>query len=315
MKITVLDFCTVTKKDEIDFSRLDALGEVRYADLVTEEEIIEKYSDTEIFLINKAKMTKKVISSCPNLKMIGTFATGYNNVDTIACKEYGVTLCNVPAYSTNAVAQHTFALLLNCIEHTDDYIASVDRGEWIKSKGFSYFAFPMQELYGKTMGIIGYGNIGQTVAKIANAFGMNVLIHNRSKKPCDYPLVDFETILKESDILSLHCPLTSENAKMIDETALSKMKKTALFLNTARGGLVDEQALADALNNGVIAGAGLDVMTDEPMKEGNPLLHAKNCKITPHVAWAPLETRERLFEVVLANVVKFMAGTPQNVIV
>lgn len=315
MKITVLDFCTVTKEGDLDFSRLEQLGEVRYADLTTEEEIIEQFSDTEIFLINKAKMTRKVISSCKRLKMIGTFATGYNNVDVEACREYHVTLCNAPAYSTAAVAQHTFALILNCVGHADDYIRSVAQGDWVRSRSFSYFAYPMEELTGKTLGIVGYGNIGKAVAAIGSAFGMNVIVYTRTKRACPYPLVTLDTLFKESDVVSLHCPLTAENERMIDAAALHKMKRSAYLVNTARGGLVDEVALANALNEGTIAGAGLDVVTEEPMNANNPLLRAKNCKITPHVAWAPLETRRRLFEIVLGNVSGFLSGTPQNVIV
>lgn len=315
MKITVLDFCTVTKEGDVDFKRLEAFGEVRYADLVSEEEIIKKYADSEVFLINKAKMTERVIAACKELRYIGTFATGYNNVDTDACKRHGVTLCNAPAYSTNAVAQHTFSLLLNCMENTDRYIASVAKGDWVKSKTFSYFAYPMEELCGKTMGIVGYGNIGSAVAVIATAFGMNVLVNTRSKRPCPYPMVDFATLLEKADVLSLHCPLTKDNEKLIDENALARMKKTAYLINTARGGLVDEGALARALNEGIIAGAGLDVMTDEPMKADNPLLFAKNCRITPHVAWAPLETRRRLFDIVLDNLKSFYEGNSKNVIV
>lgn len=315
MKITVLDFCTVTKDGDVDLKRLERLGEVAYDNLVTEEEILEKYSESEVFLINKAKMTEKVIAACKKLKYIGTFATGYNNVDTDACKRHGVTLCNAPAYSTNAVAQHTFALLLNCMENTDRYIASVAQGDWVKSKSFSYFAYPMEELYGKTMGIVGYGNIGKAVAQIASAFGMKVLVSTRTQRPCPYPLTDFTDLLQKSDVLSLHCPLTKDNETMINAAALSQMKKSAYLINTARGGLVDEEALARALNEGIIAGAGLDVMTDEPMKADNPLLFAKNCRITPHVAWAPLETRRRLFEIVLDNLKSFYEGTPKNVIV
>lgn len=315
MKITVLDFCTVTKDGDIDFAPLEALGEVRYADLVEPDEIARRYGDTEAFLINKANMTREVIAACPRLRYIGTFATGYNNVDTEACRERGVALCNVPDYSTHAVAQHAASLLLNCAGNTDRYCASVAAGDWVKSKSFSYFAYPMRELYAKTVGIVGYGHIGAAFARICEALGMRVLVHTRTPKPCPYPIVSLETLLRESDFVSLHCPLTAENAKMLNEETLALMKPTAFLINTARGGLVDESALAAALNEGRLAGAALDVVTSEPMLPDNPLQTAKNCRITPHVAWAPLETRRRLFQLVVENLQAFLEGASVNRIV
>lgn len=315
MKITVLDFCTVTKDGDIDFSPLEALGEVRYADLVRSDEIARRYGDSEVFLINKANMTRDVIAACPRLRYIGTFATGYNNVDVAACRERGVTLCNVPDYSTHAVAQHAASLLLNCAGNTDRYCASVAAGDWVRSRSFSYFAYPMSELYAKTIGIVGYGHIGAAFAKICEALGMRVLVHTRTPKPCPYPLVSLETLLRKSDFVSLHCPLTAENAKMLNEETLALMKPSAFLINTARGGLVDEAALAAALNEGRLAGAALDVVTTEPMLPENPLRSAHNCRITPHVAWAPLETRRRLFRIVVENLQAFLGGAPTNRIV
>ncbi|MGN1234571.1 MAG: D-2-hydroxyacid dehydrogenase [Christensenellaceae bacterium] len=314
MKITVLDFCTVTREGDVDFSALEALGQVRYADLVDEKEIVEKYSDTEVFLINKAKITEAVLSGCPNLKYVGTFATGYNNVDAEACKRHGVTVCNAPAYSTEAVSQHTFALLLTLAGSVNRYASSVANGDWVKSKAFSYFSYPLTEICGKTLGIVGMGNIGRSVAKLAEAFSMKVLVHSRTLKE-GFVNVSLQELLASSDFVTLHCPLTKENERMIDADALKRMKPTAYLINTARGGLIDEQALADALNAGAIAGAGLDVMTAEPMQADNPLLTAKNCVMTPHIAWAPLETRRRLFEIVLNNLKSYLAGSPVNRVV
>lgn len=314
MKITVLDTCTLSNGD-LDFSDLDALGEVRYADILSESEIIANYADTEAFLINKTEITKSLLSACPALRYVGTFATGYNNVDLAACKEHNVTVCNVPGYSTRAVAQHTMALLLLAAGNTDRYIESVREGGWLNSKTFSYFPFPMAELCGKTLGILGYGAIGQAVAKIGEALGMQIIVHTRTPKDMPFPAVSLQDLLRRSDYLSLHCNLNESNREILNKTTLSLMKPTAVIINTARGGLINESDLAAALNEGRIGGACLDVLTKEPMEKDNPLLFAKHCRITPHIAWAPPETRRRLVKLVAENVRQFLNGTPIHKIV
>lgn len=225
-------------------------------------------------------------------------------------------VCNVPSYSTNAVAQHTFALILNYFSKIREYAEKVDEGGWVNYKLFSYFGIPTYELAGKTIGIVGYGDIGKKVAEIARAFGMKVITFTRSpQKITDgTSAVSLEELLKTSDIVTLHCPLTKDNGKMINAESLGMMKKSAFFVNTARGGLVDEKALAEALENGDIAGAGIDVLTNEPMGEDCPLRNAKNCTVTPHIAWAPKQTRERLLETVAQNLKMWIEGTPQNVV-
>ena len=247
---------------------------------------------------------------------MGLFATGYNNVDTKAAKDHGAVVCNVPGYSTDAVAQHTFSMILEFYNKTTEYTSLVARGGWVNYKLFSYFGIPTYELAGRTLGVIGYGAIGRRVAGIARAFGMNVITHTRSpQKVTDgTPCVSLEELLETCDIVSLHCPLTSDNTKMINKNTLALMKPWAILINTARGGLIDENALAEALRNGTIAGAGIDTLTFEPMREDCPLLKAPNCLITPHVAWAPIETRERLLGLVTANLKAWRDGSPINVV-
>lgn len=300
---------------DLDLSEFEKLGEVKYFGELPREEIIKIASDCDALLINKVIVDGQLLSACPKLKYVGTFATGYNVVDLEECRKRGITVCNVPDYSTNSVSQHVFALLLNYYGKIDQYTSSVAKGDWIKSKSFSYSPYPTYELSGKTFGVYGYGNIGKRVAKIAEAFGAEVLVCTRTiPKNCPYKVVNFEEMLKTCDIVSLHCPLTEATAKMIDKQALALMKKNAVLINTARGGLVDEDALASALNSGKIACACLDTVDIEPMAKDNPLRFAKNCYITPHVAWVALETRERLVAIAAANLKAFLAGKPQNVV-
>ena len=275
-----------------------------------------KIGDADAVICNKCLITEEVFSKCKNLKYVGLFATGYNNVDLSAADRHDAVVCNVPAYSTNAVAQHTFALILNYFSKIREYAEKVDEGGWVNYKLFSYFGIPTYELAGKTIGIVGYGDIGKKVAEIARAFGMKVITFTRSpQKITDgTPAVSLEELLKTSDIVTLHCPLTKDNEKMINAESLGMMKKSAFFVNTARGGLVDEKALAQALEKGDIAGAGIDVLTNEPMREDCPLRNAKNCTVTPHIAWAPKQTRERLLETVAQNLKMWIEGTPQNVV-
>mgnify|MGYP004665309663 CR=1 FL=1 len=314
MKTVILDKCTVTNGD-IDFSELLGIGDTECFDLLPESDIARVLRDADAVICNKAQIDRKIIESCPKLKYIGLFATGYNNIDTEAAKEHGICVCNVPGYSTDAVAQHTFSFILALSGSLCDYTASSSNGDWVRSKTFTYFPFPISELAGKALGIFGYGSIGRTVAEIGRAFKMNIIVCTRSK-PTDtnVELVSKEELFSRSDFLTLHAPLTKETEKIVNTETLSLMKKSAYLINTARGGCVDEKALADALNGGKIAGAGIDVLTVEPMCGNNPLLTAKNCLVTPHIAWAPKETRKRLIALVAKNLRAFKNGKPINVV-
>ena len=313
MKIIVLDKCTVTKGD-VDLSPIERLGEVEYYDLLTHEEIKKVLKNADAVICNKAKIDRDIIESS-SLKYIGLFATGYNNIDIEAAHERGITVCNVPGYSTDSVAQLTFSLILELAGNASKYAASVAAGDWKRSKQFSYFFAPISELAGKTLGIYGLGTIGLAVAKIALAFNMKVIAYTRTPKEAEgIRLVDKETLFGESDFLSFHCPLNNESALAVNAHTLSLMKPTAFIINTARGGVIDEKALADALENRVIAGAALDVLTDEPMRDDCVLFGAKNCIITPHIAWAAYETRVRLIELVCNNLAAFKAGKPINTV-
>lgn len=315
MKIVILDSETVTRND-VSLQGITSLGETEVFGYTSNEEVAARIGGADAVICNKCLITDEVFEKCPNLKYVGLFATGYNNVDTQAAKRHGAVVCNVPAYSTSAVAQHTFALILNYFNKIREYADSVDNGEWVNYKLFSYFGIPTAELAGKTIGIIGYGDIGRQTARIARAFDMNVLTYTRSPEKVDdgTKTCTLEYLLQNSDVVSLHCPLTNDNEKMINAETLKLMKKSALLVNTARGGLVDENALAEALNNETIATACVDVLTLEPMREDCPLRNAKNCVITPHVAWAPKETRERLLEKVAENLRLWSEGRAQNVV-
>lgn len=315
MKIVILDSETVTRND-VSLEGITSLGDTEVFGYTPNESVTEHIGDADAVICNKCLITDEVFEKCKNLKYVGLFATGYNNVDLESAKKHGAVVCNVPAYSTNAVAQHTFAFMLNHCNKIAEYAQTVDNGAWVNYKLFSYFGIPTYELAGKTIGIVGYGDIGKKVAQIAKTFDMNVVTYTRSpqKVTDDTKVCTFDKLLEVSDFVSLHCPLTKDNEKMINADALRKMKSTALLINTARGGLVDEQALADALNNGEIAGACIDALTYEPMREDCPLRNAKNCTITPHVAWAPKETRERLLEKVAENLKCFIDGKPINVV-
>ncbi|MGN0594620.1 MAG: D-2-hydroxyacid dehydrogenase [Hominimerdicola sp.] len=315
MKIVILDSETVTRND-VSLDCITQLGDCRVYGYTPNEKVAETIGDADAVICNKCFITKQVFESCPNLKYVGLFATGYNNVDLKSASEHGAVVCNVPAYSTNSVAQHTFAFILNYYNKISEYSKTVDEGGWVNYKLFSYFGIPTHELSGRTIGIVGYGDIGKKVAQIARVFDMKVITFTRSpEKVTDgTKTVSFEELLKESDIVSLHCPLTQDNQKMINADTLKLMKKSALLVNTARGGLVDEQALTDALNNETIAWACIDALTYEPMRADCPLRKAKNCTITPHVAWAPKETRERLLEKVAQNLEAFINDQPINVV-
>jgi len=314
MKIAVLDTCTITKGD-VSLDELSALGEVSYFDDIELCEVSEKIGDAEAIICNKAEIGREIMDRCPKLKYIGLFATGYNNIDIVEAKSRGIAVANVPGYSTHAVAQLTMSMILALAGSLVDYANSTRSGGWIKSPTFSYFPFPMFELRGKTLGVFGYGDIGREVARLGNAFGMEVIVSTRTPSKCtEFPVVPRDELFSRSDFLTLHAPLNDETKLMVNERTLSLMKKSAYLINTSRGGAVDETALAAALNEERIAGAGIDVLTVEPMCADNPLRTAKNCIMTPHVAWAPIETRRRLITLVAENLSCFMNGTPQNIV-
>lgn len=308
MKIVILDWATAKGK-ELDFDFLNQFGDVTYYDTTSNEDVLSRAKDADILVINKIVMDKDTLAECKNLKLITILATGYNIVDIEAAKALGITVCNVPYYSTNSVAQLTFAFILEFACKLSLHTQSVARGDWQNCKDFAYTLDTLHELSGKTLGIIGYGSIGKKVAQIGKAFGMNVLISTRTPvEGC----VSKEEVFKNADFVTLHCPLNEQSKLMINEKSLALFKPTAYLINTARGGLIDENALAAALNSGKIAGAALDVLTSEPPKADNPLIHAKNCIITPHMAWASLEARVRLLHATEDNVRAFLQNAPIN---
>ena len=318
MKIVILDAATLTINNDIDFSIFDRFGEVKIYDFTKDEEIPERIKDADVILCNKSSMSEKNLSGAKNLKYVGLFATGYNNVDLEYTRKKGITVCNAGSYSTEAVAQHVFAFILHYYNTISRYDEFVKNKGWINTNKFSPF-MEMKELFGKTIGIIGYGSIGQKVAVIANAFGMNVLAYSRSalKLNRHFDKVSYgrvDEILEKSDIVTIHCPLNNDSEKMCNKEFFTKMKKDSLFINTSRGGVVNQEDLMWALNNNVIQYAALDVIEKEPMPEDCKLIETKNLVITPHAAWAPLETRERLIKIVSKNLQKWVAGTPINVI-
>lgn len=316
MKIVILDSETVSRGGDVSLDGITSLGEAQVYGYTPNEEVADKIGDADAVICNKCLVTEEVFEKCKNLKYVGLFATGYNNVDLKAADRHGAVVCNVPAYSTDSVAQHTFALILNHFNKIRAYADTVDNGDWVNYKLFTYFYIPTYELKGMTIGIVGYGSIGRRVAEIARVFGMKVLTFTRSPEKVGdgAEAVSLDRLLRESDVVTMHCPLTDTTREMINKDALAKMKPTAYFVNTARGGVVNEQELADALNDGVIAGAGIDTLTFEPMREDCPLRNAKNITITPHIAWAPKQTRERLLETVAENLRKWRDGQPQNVV-
>lgn len=314
MKITVLDGYTENPGD-LSWDWLEALGECNVYERTPTELIAERCEGCDIVITNKTPLRKSLLETLPELKYIGLLSTGFNIVDWEYCKEKGIPVCNIPSYSTNAVAQLVFALIL---EHTNAvaiHSKSVHSGEWSACRDFCYWKTPLYELDGKTLGIIGFGKIGKAVAKIASAFGMKVLAS--TNHPAPFENVEFcsrDELLERSDFVSLHCPLTLQTEKMVNADFLSKMKKNAVLINTSRGQVVDENALVDALKNGVIAGAGLDVLENEPPKSDCPLFGLDNCYITPHIAWAGFETRARLMKICRENVEAFLSGKPINLV-
>ena len=313
MKIVLTDCATVVSNSDLDLSRLEAFGEVTYYDETPAELTAERIKDADVVILNKTVIGKCELDAAKNLKLIALFATGYNNIDVKYAAERGVAVCNAGVYSTAAVAQHTFAFILEHASAVAQYDKIVREGDWIRSRLFAVFSKPTSELAGRTLGIFGLGAIGTQVARIANAFDMRVIAHSRTPKTVDgVEFVSFDELLGQSDYLTLHCPLTDKTAKMFDAEAFAKMKDGAYFINTARGGIIDEYALRDAVTSGKLSGAGIDVLTVEPMSADCPLYNVPGITITPHIAWAPLETRTRLLDIVISNLESFIAGTPQN---
>ena len=308
MNIVVLDGYTLNPGD-LSWDALRELGSCEIYDRSAPDEIVPRSTSAEIVLTNKVKLNGEYMSSVPTLKYIGVTATGYNIVDVAAARERKVIVTNVPTYGTQSVAQMTFALLLELTQHVGHHAQSVREGRWTRSPDFCYWDYPLIELDGLTLGIIGFGRIGKMVGQLAEAFGMKVLTYSRKQ-----PVAEMETLFRRSDIISLHCPLTPQTEHLVNEKRLAWMKPTAFLLNTSRGPLIDESALAKALNEGRIAGAGLDVLAVEPPTADNPLLRAKNCLITPHIAWATRAARSRLMEAVVENLRAFLAGESKNVV-
>jgi glycerate dehydrogenase len=315
MNIVVLDAFTLNPGD-LSWDAFKALGECTIHDRTPPDLVAVRVADAEIVLTNKALLPRAVIELLAKLKYIGVLATGTNVVDLAAARERGIPVTNVPAYSTPSVAQTVFALLLELTHRVGHHAQSVRDGKWTRCPDFCYLDFPLVELDGLTIGIVGFGRIGTVVAGIAHSFGMKVLAHAPSPKPApEYVhFVDRETLFRQSDVVSLHCPLTRQTQDLVNAQRLGWMKSTAFLINTGRGPLVDERALADALNSGRIAGAGLDVLSVEPPPADNPLLHARNCVITPHLGWGTLASRRRLMHVAVENVRAFLAGQPRNVV-
>lgn len=315
MKIVVLDGYTLFPGD-LDMQPLLALGDVVFYDRTPPQEVAAHIGDAPIVLTNKARITREIMQACPELRYIGVLATGYNVVDIEAASERGIVVTNVPAYSTQAVAQHTMALLLASMSHVHTYDAAVKRGAWSASPDFCFFDGATEELAGKTLGVIGFGSIGQAVAKAALGLDMRVMVHTRTKRDTalDVQFAALDELLAQSDVISLHCPLTEKTSGLISTEAIAVMKDGVRVINTARGPLVDESAMAQALESGKVACFMADVLSMEPPKAENPLLHAPNTMITPHVAWAPLQTRARLRDIAVGNVRAFMDGALRNVV-
>lgn len=317
MKIVVLDGYALNPGD-LSWGNLNAFGDLTVLDRTPyePEEIVRAIGDAKIIFSNKTPLPKEVLREVPNVKYIGVLATGFNIVDLKTAKEMGMTVTNIPSYSTTAVAQMTMALLLEMCHHIGEHNRAVKAGEWSNSKDFSFWNYPLIELEGKTMGLIGFGRIGQATAKLAEAFGLKILTSGSRKRPefGNYEQVGLEELLAQSDIISLHCPLTPETEGIISTANISKMKDGVMIINTSRGQLIVEKDLKEALDSGKIAYAAVDVVSKEPIDPDNVLLKAPNCIITPHIAWAPKESRARLLKTAIENLQAFLDGNPQNVV-
>ena len=316
MKIVVLDGYALNPGD-LSWDFLKPFGDYTVYDRTPEDQIISRIGDAEIILLNKTPISAAVLAACPSVKLICVLATGYNVVDCAAAKERGIPVCNVPDYGTAAVAQFTFALLLELCHQVGHHGQTVRDGKWCSCPDFCYWDTPQMELAGKTLGIIGFGRIGRAVGRIANAFGMKVIAYNRSQ--CEEgkaigSYVNLEELLTTADIISLHCPLSAENTGIIHADSIAKMKNGVILINTARGPLVDEAAITAALESGKVRGFACDVVSSEPMKESNPLKSAPNCIVTPHMAWSPVESRQRIADCTERSIRAFLDGNPINTV-
>ena len=317
MKIVVLDGYTLNPGD-ISWEGLEALGEVTVYDRTKPEEVVERIGDAEVVYTNKTPITRDTLDQCGNIRFIGVLATGYNIIDIEEEKEKGIPVSNIPTYGTAAVSQFAIALLLELCHHIGEHSDAVKNGEWTSNPDWCFWKYPLVELAGKTMGIVGFGRIGQDTGKIAQALGMKVLAFDAYKRPelesetCRY--ADLDTLLAESDVISLHCPLFPDTEGIINKDTIAKMKTGVMIINDSRGPLIVEEDLRDALNSGKVAGAALDVVSTEPIKMDNPLLSAKNVILTPHIAWAPKESRQRLMDIAVENLQCFVDGAPHNVV-
>ncbi len=317
MKIVVLDGYTLNPGD-ISWGGLEAFGEVTVYDRTKAEDVIARIGDAEIVYTNKTPVTRATLDACGNVKFIGVLATGYNIVDIDAAKEKGIPVCNIPTYGTAAVSQFAIALLLELCHHIGGHSNAVKAGEWTNNPDWCFWKYPLVELAGKTMGIIGFGRIGQDTGKIAQALGMKVLAYDAFQNPelesetCRY--ADLDTLLGQSDVISLHCPLFPSTEGIINKDNIAKMKDGVMIINDSRGPLIVEKDLREALDSGKVAGAALDVVSTEPIQADNPLIGAKNVILTPHIAWAPKESRQRLMDIAAANLKAYVDGAPQNVV-
>jgi len=317
MKLVVLDGYTLNPGD-LSWEELEKLGDLTVYERTPEDKIVERIGDAQIVFTNKTPLPREVLSKVPNVKYIGVLATGYNIVDIEAAKELGITVTNIPTYGTDSVAQMVFAHLLEICHHVAAHSDAVKNGEWTNNVDWCFWKYPLIELAGKTMGIIGYGRIGQAVGRVAQAFGMKVLANdkypNKDLESDTLKYVELDELLANSDVISLHCPLFEENKGMINKDSIAKMKDGVIIINTSRGPLIVEDDLAEALNSGKVYAAGLDVVSTEPIKADNPLLKAKNIFLTPHIAWAPKESRQRLMDIAVNNLKQFLEGSPVNVV-
>ena len=315
MKIVILDGYTENPGD-LSWDGFQQLGELQVYDRTPPQEVASRIGDAEIVLLNKTPLSRETLDACPNIRYIGVLATGFNVVDTRAARERGIVITNVPSYGTAIVSQFTFALLLELCHHVGKHWDSVIAGEWSACPDYCYWHYPLIELAGKTMGIIGFGRIGRQTAVIAQAMGMKVLAYDHhqdlSLETETLHYTSLENLYAQSDVISLHCPLEAENIGMINRNSISQMKEGALIINTARGLLIQEDDLAEALNSGRLGGAAVDVASAEPIRPSNPLLTAKNCIITPHIAWAAKESRQRLMEIAVSNLKAYLDGHPVN---
>lgn len=316
MKIVVLDGFTLNPGD-LSWGALEALGEVTVYDRTAGEQIVSRIGEAEAILTNKTPISAETLASCPGLRYIGVLATGYNVVDIDAAKQRGIPVCNIPTYGTAAVGQFAIAMLLEICHHVAHHSDAVHAGRWSGNIDWCFWDYPLIELAGKTMGIIGFGRIGQRTGEIAKALGMRVLANDSQENESGRDIgsyVDLDTLLRESDVISLHCPLFPQTEGIIHAGNIAKMKDGVILLNNSRGPLIVEQDLADALNSGKVYAAALDVVSEEPIRANNPLLSTKNCILTPHISWAPKESRQRLLDAAIANLAAWKSGTPSHVV-